>query len=152
MTSQYNRRITMRTATIIALLLAGTLARADEVMVPAVVPTPTNVIASWKVTGLVIRLQPTNRAVFTVEYTGVTNNGDRVTTANCTVTDEAATTIAGTMNTLDLRSNSLMKRLIAWGQGRGCIAAGAVTGTPGITYKAPVVEPAKPLEDAEPIK
>jgi hypothetical protein len=39
---------------------------------------PANVIASWRVTGLVIRLQPTNRPVFSVEFTAVTASGVRV--------------------------------------------------------------------------
>jgi|WetSurSiteA1Bulk_404760.scaffolds.fasta_scaffold04773_6 hypothetical protein len=132
----------MRTATIAALLLAASLALADEVLVPDVVPTPSNVIAQWRVTKLVIALQPVNRPAFAVEFTGVTANGTVVVTLPpCAVYDSAATQIASTMNILNLTSNSLTKRLIAWGQTRGCIAAGAVQGTPGINYLTPTPTP-----------
>lgn len=51
-------------------------------------------------------------------------------TLTCTESGSAALTLMSTLNTANLTSNSLHKRTLNWAVGKGCLGAGAVSGTP----------------------
>lgn len=141
----------MRTTIIALVLLAASVVHADEALVPAVTPTPANVLVSWRVTRLVIAMQP-NRPAFSVEFTALASDGTCLRpygsclTVNCALTDAEAMTAASTLNIANLTNNSLTKRLIAWGQNQKCLPAGSVTGSPGMSYVAPTPILAAPAE------
>lgn len=108
-----------------ALLLVASVPKAQE-SVTLTSPASVGTRSTWEVNYLHIDLKPSVR--ISVEV--VDNLGNVVRDEHTSTTAVTGATLLNQLNTVNLTTNSLMKRLLTHLQGEGKIGAGSVVGSP----------------------
>lgn len=140
-----------RLLVLVALLIASTL-RADEALVVNT-PVTRDAVASWAVGALYLErgITPNSEALIRVTVVAKRPDGECATTeSGCltrtiTYAGSTALTMLNVLNTANLTSNSLVRRILDRLRSDGHLGDGTFAGTPGIPTLTPSLTP-RPTE------
>lgn len=130
-------------------LVVASIAHADETLAPVATPTPDyDPIASYGWSSIEIHNQimapdgtQAQQPMVSVTYVALRADGtcskigNRCRTINQGFYDSTATNMIAVLNTANMSTNTLTKRVLNFGLNNGILPTGSVVGTPGITIQ-----------------